>query len=253
MRRSRRWCPSTSCRLISGSIIFIPSGAGTTPTLSAPNWAKTRSWTGRERCRWIRLRPTACSHSAASRSRRCFSMCEIDFSSTFPRGLIRADGKYQFAAGPPLELEVSDTLLHFTDIGIVEKGDSRPVMALHTLFLDGIHADLRERKLEIESLTLNKAQHRLWRNPMGRSMSRRCSCPSTSSRLMLNPPLTTGPPAAGRGPKWTVSLKEASITNHNIEFEDQSLDFPAKIKIKQPLGQNPRCGISLQRADSSDG
>ena len=175
------------------------------------------------------------------------------FQFDIPEGTIRAVGKYQFAAGPPLELEVSDTLLHFTDIGIVEKGDSRPVMALRTLFLDGIHADLRERKLEIESLTLNEGQHRLWRNHDGTLNVPALFMPVNQQPTDVKSAASDGAPAAGRGPTWTVSLKEASIKNHNIEFEDQSLDFPAKIQVKQSLGQNPRCGISLQRADSSEG
>ncbi|HEX5551548.1 MAG TPA: DUF748 domain-containing protein [Nitrospira sp.] len=153
------------------------------------------------------------------------------FHFDIPEGIIRAEGKYQFAAGSPIELEVSDTLLHFTDIGLVEKGDSRPVIALHTLFLDGIHADLRKRKLEIESLTLNKAQHRLWRNPDGTLNVPALLMPVDLQSADVKSAANEGAPAAGSGLNWTVSLKEASITNHNIEFEDQSLNFPAKIKI----------------------
>ena len=154
------------------------------------------------------------------------------FQFDIPEGTIRAVGKYQFAAGPPLELEMSDTLLHFTDIGIVEKGDSRPVMALRTLFLDGIHADLRERKLEIESLTLNEGQHRLWRNHDGTLNVPALFMPVNQPPTDVKSTASDGAPAAGSRPTWTVSLKEAGIKNHTIEFEDQSLDFPAKIQVK---------------------
>jgi len=153
------------------------------------------------------------------------------FQFDIPEGTIRAVGKYQFAAGLPLELEVSDTLLHFADIGIVEKGESLPVVGLQTLFLDGIHADLRERKLEIERLTLNKAQLRLWRNHDGALNVPALFMPVQPQSADVKFAADEGAPAAGSGPNWTVSLKEASITNHNIEFEDQSLNFPAKIKV----------------------
>jgi len=160
-----------------------------------------------------------------------FQYVRDQFQFDIPEGSIRAVGKYRFAAGSTLELEVSDTLLHFTDIGIVEKGDPRPVMALQTLFLDGIHADLRKRKLEIERLTLNKAQHRLWRNHDGTLNILALFMPIDHASADVKPAATAGSPQEGNDPKWTVSLKEASITNHNIEFEDRSLNFPAKITV----------------------
>ncbi len=160
-----------------------------------------------------------------------FQYVRDQFQFDIPEGIIRAEGKYQFAAGSPLELEVSDTLLHFTDIGIVEKGDSQPVMALHTLFLDGIHADLRERKLEIASLTLNTAQHRLWRNPDGMLNVPALFMPVNQQSADVQSAASEGAPSASSGPNWTVSLKEANITNHSIEFEDRSLNFPAKITV----------------------
>ena len=146
------------------------------------------------------------------------------FLFDIPTGTIRAEGRYRFAAGSPLDLEVSDTLVHFADIGIVEKGDALPVIQLHTLFLDGIHVDLRKEKLEIESLSLDKGTERIWRNPDG----------SLNVQALFMPPQSAGtqePPPADKTPAWTVSLKEARITDHNIEITDRSLDFPARVNI----------------------
>jgi hypothetical protein len=153
-----------------------------------------------------------------------FQYVRDQFPFDIPEGTIRAVGRYRFAAGSPLDLEVSDTLLHLTDIGIVEKSDATPVIALHTLFLDGIHADLRQRKLDIESLTLNQGTERVWRNPDG----------SVNLQHLLMPANATPreeAPSAGETPAWTVSLKDARITNHNVEIEDRSLEFPARINI----------------------
>jgi hypothetical protein len=122
-------------------------------------------------------------------------------------------------------LEVSDTLLHLTDIGIGEKGDAdHPVIDLRTLFLDGIHADLRARKLDIESFTLDKGTERVWRNADGSLNLQTLFMPVTP------PPAEEGSPA-GKGPAWTVSLKDAKITNHTVEIEYRSLDLPARLKI----------------------
>ena len=75
-----------------------------------------------------------------------FQYVQDQFGFDVPTGSIRAVGRYRLTAGPPLDLEVSDTLLHVTDISIVEKGDVVPVANLQMFFLNGMHADLRRQK-----------------------------------------------------------------------------------------------------------
>ena len=153
-----------------------------------------------------------------------FQYVQDQFRFTIPEGTIRAIGQYRFSAGSPLGFEVSNTLLHLAEIGIVEKGDPRPVIALHALFLDGIKADLAQRKVEIESITVNKGAHRIWRNPDG-------SLNVPALFMPVNAPDHKDGSPAGQSPAWTVLIKDASITHHDIEFEDHSLDFPARIRI----------------------
>jgi uncharacterized protein DUF748 len=152
-----------------------------------------------------------------------FQYVQDQFQFNIPEGIIRAVGRYRFTASP-LDLEVSETLLHFTDVGIVEKGDVRPVVALHTFFIDGIHADLRQQKVQIESISLNKGRHRIWRNPDGSLNVPGLFMPAKAAGSDDSPP-------AKKGPAWTVSIKEASLTHHDIEVEDRSLNSPAEIKI----------------------
>jgi Domain of Unknown Function (DUF748) len=154
-----------------------------------------------------------------------FQYVRDQFRFDIPIGYIRAEGRYRFAAGAPLDLEVSDTLLHLTNVGIVEKGDPVPVIALDTLYVDGIHADLRQRKLEIESVTLNKGAERLWRNPDG-------SINLATLFLAAETPTRKEEPAPpAKGPAWTVSIKDAQVTHHDIQFEDRSLSLPTRTKI----------------------
>ncbi|MDF2459753.1 MAG: uncharacterized protein K0S79_2169, partial [Nitrospira sp.] len=159
-----------------------------------------------------------------------FQYVQHQFHFDIPTGTVRAIGQYRFAAGSPPDLQVSETLLHFTDIGIVEKGDSVPVIALNTLFLDGIHADLRQRKLEVGSITLNKGAHRIWRNADGTLNLPALLMPVQTQSAEANA-TSEDAPQTSRAPAWTVSIKEASITHQNVEFEDRALDFPARIKV----------------------
>jgi len=154
-----------------------------------------------------------------------FQYVRDQFQFDIPTGKIRATGRYRFAVEPSLDFEVSDTLLHLTDVGIGEKGDAAdPVIDLRTFFLDGIHVDLRERKVEIESLTLNKGTELVRRNPDGSLNLQSLFMPAKAATK-------EEAPTAAKGPVWTVSLKDAKIANHTIEIEDRSLDLPARIKI----------------------
>ena len=152
-----------------------------------------------------------------------FQYVQDQFQFNIPEGTIRAVGRYRFT-GSPFDLEVSETLLHFSDVGIVEKGDVRPVVALHAFFIDGIHADLRQQKVDIESISLNKGSHRIWRNPDGSLNVQALFMPAKAAA-------SDDPSPAKKGPAWTVSIKEASVTHHDIEVEDRSLSSPAEIKI----------------------
>ena len=153
-----------------------------------------------------------------------FQYVRDQFPFDIPTGNIRAIGRYRLVTAPSLDLEVSDTLLHLTDVGIVEKGDPDPVIDLRTFFLDGIHADLGERNLEIASLTLDKGRERIWRNSDGSLNLQNLFIPDKAAQTEEAPP-------ADKGPAWTVSLKDAKLTNHTVDIEDRTLDVPARMKI----------------------
>lgn len=153
-----------------------------------------------------------------------FPYVRDQFQFDIPTGTIQATGRYRFTAGPVFDVEVSDTSVHLTEVGIVDKVDRVLVIALETLFVDGIHADLRERKLEVESVTLDKGTERIWRNSDG----------TINFTAMFLPPKAATPeppPPPGKAQPWTVSLKDAKITHHTIEVEDRALDFPARLSI----------------------
>jgi len=159
-----------------------------------------------------------------------FPYVRDQFQFDIPTGKIHATGRYRFTAGPALDVEVSDTSLHLTEVGIVDKTDLTLVIALETLFVDGIHADLRQRKLEIESLTLNNGTERIWRNSDGTLNLATMFMPPKAAATEEVPPAGKGQ-GQGQGEGWTVVLKDAKITNHEVKIEDRSLSFPARMNI----------------------
>ena len=164
-----------------------------------------------------------------------FQYVQDRFNFDIPGGTVEAQGKYRFdARTAPMNLVVSDTALHFSDIRVVEKGDPEPVLTIPSLDLDGIHLDLRERKVSIATIAMANAMDRVWRNPDGSINLQSLFTPVTSDSSA--PPSVT-PPAKGSSPHaadeapWSLSIKEVGVANHSIHFEDRSLALPMRVKV----------------------
>lgn len=157
------------------------------------------------------------------------------FNFEIPGGTIEAKGKYRFDAGPsPIELVVSDTSLHLADVRLVEKGDSETVIAIPSLNIDGIHLDLRERKVSISSIAMADATDRVWRNSDGsinlQSLFTPVNQDSSAAPAAIAPPEPASPQAVEEVP-WSLSIKEVGVTNHSIHFEDRSLALPVRVNV----------------------
>jgi uncharacterized protein involved in outer membrane biogenesis len=161
-----------------------------------------------------------------------FQYVQDRFNFEIPTGTIEATGQYRFdATTTPIDIEVSDTSFHFADIGLAEKGDSIPVITVPTLNVDGIHVDLRQRTVSVESITMSDATNRVWRNRDG----------SLNLQTLLMPvnvqsgdgEASAAPKASSSSAPWTVSISQAGITNHTIHFEDRSLALPMRTDVTQ--------------------
>lgn len=164
-----------------------------------------------------------------------FQYVQDQFNFDIPAGTIQAKGRYRFdAAASPIDLEVSDTSLHLADIRIVEKGDTDPVITVPSLDIDGIHLDLRRRKVSIATIAMADATDRAWRNPDGS-----INFQSLFTPVKPEPSAAQPPPApekhsttqAADEPPWSLSIKEAHVASHTIHFEDRSLAIPMRAEV----------------------
>ena len=159
---------------------------------------------------------------------RLFRHVQERFNFDIPTGTIVATGRYRFdAATSPVDFKLSDATLHFADVGLAEKGDQTPVITVPALNLDGIDVDLRQRQVSIATIAMNDTTDRVWRNSDG----------SVNLQALFTPVTTqsgdTEPSAAAKPNEspWTVAIKEASITNHTIHFEDRSVVLPMRTNV----------------------
>src|SRR5215467_1398489 len=159
---------------------------------------------------------------------RLFRHVQERFNFDIPTGTIVATGRYRFdAATSPVDFKLSDATLHFADVGLAEKGDQTPVITVPVLNLDGIDVDLRQRQVSIATIAMNDTTDRVWRNSDG----------SVNLQALFTPVTTqsgdTEPSAAAKPNEspWTVAIKEASITNHTIHFEDRSVVLPMRTNV----------------------
>jgi uncharacterized protein involved in outer membrane biogenesis len=171
---------------------------------------------------------------------RLFKHVQERFNFDIPTGTIQATGQYRFdAATSPIDLELSDTALHFADIGLAEKGDSTPVITVPTLNLDGIHVDLRERNVSVESIAMSDATNRVWRNSDGSLNLQTLFTPVNVQSGDGEPPSSPKLAASSTNETrpWTVSISQAAITNHTIHFEDRSLALPMRTDVTHLSGK----------------
>ena len=164
---------------------------------------------------------------------RLFRHVQERFNFDIPTGTIQATGQYRFdAATSPIDLELSDTELHFADIGLAEKGDTIPVITVPTLNLDGIHVDLRQRNVSIASIAISDATDRVWRNSDGSVNLQALFTPVATQSGDVEPSAPAkGSAASAKESPWTVAIKQVAITNHTIHFEDRSLALPMRTDV----------------------
>src|SRR5262249_1561576 len=120
-----------------------------------------------------------------------------------------------------------DATLHFADVGLAEKGDQTPVISVPVLNLDGIDVDLRQRQISIVTIAMNDTTDRVWRNSDGSVNLQALFTPVTEQSGDAEPSAA----AKSNESPWTVAIKEASITNHTIHFEDRSVVLPMRTNV----------------------
>ena len=210
-----------------------PGGANTYAFMAELGTGQILDWKGTVSLEPIRSEGTL--SLSGVKIQTLFQYVQDRFNFDIPVGTVEAQGKYRFDAGTAsINLVVSDALLHFSDIRMVEKGDPEPVLTIPSLDIDGIHLDLRERKVSIATIAMANATDRVWRNPDGSINLQSFFTPvqrdSSTASTVLPPAKGSSSQAADESP-WSLSIKEVGVATHSIHFEDRSLALPMRVKV----------------------
>ncbi len=146
-------------------------------------------------------------------------------------GTVAADAMYALdASATPIKFQISQANVRIEQLAIKEDGSLDPVITIPALNVGGVDVDLAAHEVTVGNIAVERASFTAWLNPDG----------SVNYRQMFSPmDSVEPPPAAGSdSPKpkdekpWAVWLKEITLQDHSIDFEDRTLLTPAQIQVR---------------------
>jgi Domain of Unknown Function (DUF748) len=146
-------------------------------------------------------------------------------------GTVAVDATYAFdASATPIQLHVSHGNARIEKLAVREDGNLDPEITIPALNVESIDVDLATHKVTVGMIGVERASFTAWLNPDG----------TVNYQQMFTPMhVVQPPPAANNGsskPKdemsWAIWLKEITLQDHSIDFEDRTLPTPAHIEVR---------------------
>ena len=169
------------------------------------------------------------------------------FSFDVTDGTVAADAQYVLNAGTtPMKLQVSQANVQIEKLAIKEDGSLDPVITIPLLKVKGVDVDLATHEVTVGSIAVEHASFTAWLNPDG-----------TVNYQQMFAPVDSAVPssaASGSSPKskdekpWAVWLKEVTLQDHSIDFEDRTLPTPAQIEVRALIVKTHDVRIPITKA-----
>ena len=167
------------------------------------------------------------------------------FRFTITDGVLTADAAYTLDTGAdPLVVQIARANTQIENLKITEEDGLDPVIVIPAVKVDGVDFDLAKQDLTVANVAIEQASWTTWLNPDGAVNYQELFAPGTSSA-------TTTPAASASLPRkeekpWTVLLKQISLKDHAVDFEDRSLQTPARVKIASLTAETHDVRIPLK-------
>lgn len=146
-------------------------------------------------------------------------------------GTVAVDAGYALNVDEtPIGLQISQANMRIEKLAIREDGSLDPVITIPALNAAGVDVNLATHEVTVRDIAVERALFTAWLNPDG----------TVNYQQMFAPVDSVQPPPAGSSaslkPKdekpWTVSIKEITMKDHAIDFEDRTLPTPAQIEVR---------------------
>lgn len=146
-------------------------------------------------------------------------------------GTVAVDAGYALNVDEtPIGLQISQANMRIEKLAIREDGSLDPVISIPALNVAGVDVNLATREVTVRDIAVERASFTAWVNPDG----------TVNYQQMFAPVDSVQPPPAGSSaspkPKdekpWTVWIKEITMKDHAIDFEDRTLPTPAQVEVR---------------------
>ncbi len=167
------------------------------------------------------------------------------FRFTITDGMLTTDAAYTIDTGAnPLLVQVARANVQVENFKIAEEGGLDPVIVIPTIKVEGVDVDLARQDVTVANVAVEQASWTAWLNPDGTINYQQLFAPITSSQPA---PPAAGAPSPRKDEKpWSVILKQITLKDHAIDFEDRSLRTPAQIKIAALTAETGDVHLPLQ-------
>jgi hypothetical protein len=146
-------------------------------------------------------------------------------------GTVAADAKYALDAGAtPIKLQISQANVQIEKLAVKEDGSLDPVITIPVLNIKGVDVDLATHEVAVGNIAVERASFTAWLNPDGTVNYQQMFAPVDS----VEPPPAAGSassPSKDEKP-WAVWLKEITLQDHTIDFDDRTLPTPAHVEVR---------------------
>ena len=146
-------------------------------------------------------------------------------------GTVAADAGYSLDAdATPMKLQVSQANVRVDKLALKEDGGLDPVITIPELNVMGVDVDLVTHEVTVRNIAVEHASFTAWLNPDGTVNYQQMFAPVDS----VQPPAaanSSSPPSKDEKP-WSIRLKEITLKEHAVDFEDRTLPTPAHVEVR---------------------
>ena len=146
-------------------------------------------------------------------------------------GALAADAKYAFdVSATPIKFQISEANVQIEKLAIREDGSLDPVITIPVLNVGGVDVDLATREVTVGNIAVERASFTAWLNPDGTMNYQQMFVPVDSAEP---PPIADSSSPKPKGEKpWAVWLKEITLQDHSLDFDDRTLATPAHVEVR---------------------
>ena len=146
-------------------------------------------------------------------------------------GTVAADARYALDAGAtPIKLQISQANVQIEKLAVREDGSLDPVITIPVLNITGVDVDLATHEVTVGNIAVERASFTAWLNPDGTVNFQQMFAPVDS---VQSPPAAGSASSTSKDEKpWAVWLKEITLQDHTIDFDDRTLPTPAHVEVR---------------------